>query len=177
MTHQVGEDVRRDTPRRGPAVAMALGIIGALVLAVMFPFAVATVQPKQLPPLERAIQQLNHENLLIGGDAGSKLDTSTLRLLEVDSNGVEFFAGFSTAGAPVGVILGNGDGDGSTVGTAEVGSKELAFGTGGTGAAYLSIVVAPTAELGFRYCALSTTDETNVEMWIDEAASACGDPE
>lgn len=29
------------TPRRGPAIAMALGVIGALVLAVAFPFAVA----------------------------------------------------------------------------------------------------------------------------------------
>ena len=171
MTHQVDEDVRRDTPKRGPAVVMAIGIIGALVLAVMFPFAVSTVQPKQLPPLERAIQRLNHENLLIDGDAGSKLDTSTLRLLKVDENGIGFLAGFTGEGAPVGVIIDKGMG--ATVGTGEPGSTVMGIGTGTPGAAYLQIEVAPAAELGFRFCTLSKTDDADIDNWLREASDSC----
>ena len=171
MTHQVDEDVRRDTPKRGPAVVMAIGIIGALVLAVMFPFAVSTVQPKQLPPLERAIQQLDQGMLVMGGDANDSLDLDSLRLLEVDEHEIAFLAGFTGEGAPVGVIIDKGMG--ATVGTGEPGSTVMGIGTGTPGAAYLQIEVAPSAELGFRFCTLSKTDDADIDNWLREASDSC----
>lgn len=171
MTHQVDENVRRDTPRRGPAVVMAIGIIGALVLAVMFPFAVATVQPKPRTLLEIATQQINDDNPLIGGDDDATVDTNTLRLLKVDENDIGFLAGFTTNGAPVGVILDRRDV--WAIGYGEPGSNDLEFGASSSASAYLQIEVAPAAELGFRYCTFSKTDDTDIDEWLREASESC----
>lgn len=175
MTHQVDEDVRRDTPRRGPAVVMALGIIGALVLAVMFPFAVSTVQPKQLPPLERAIQQLDQGILVMGGDANAPLDPDSLRLLEVDEHEIGYFAGYAVDGTPVGMILHPGRNETATVGYGEPGSSVVGFASGSaTMTAFLGVQTAPSAELGFRYCAASSAESGDFGDWMNDTIANCG---
>ena len=175
MTHKADEDVRRDTPKRGPAVVMAIGIIGALVLAVMFPFAVSTVQPKQLPPLERAIQQLDQGMLVMGGDANDSLDLDSLRLLEVDEHEIAYFAGYTIEGTIAGVILHPGSDETAVVGYADSGSTSVGFAGGSaTMTSFLGIEAAPSTELGFRYCTNSTVESGDIGGWMNDAIAKCG---
>lgn len=175
MTHQEDQNIRRDTPRRGPAIAMALGIIGALVLAVMFPFAVATVQPASPSPTERVLRQLDQEVLVMGGDINAQLDPDSLRLLEVDEHDIEYFAGYTVDGTPAGVILHPGHNTAAAIGYGEPGSTVVGFASGNKEmTAFLGVEAAPSTEIGFRYCTDSTVEPSDFGGWMNDTMTECG---
>lgn len=156
---------------------MTLGIVGALALALAFPFAAATLPPERsVPssPVDRALLQLDQPMLIMGGEPDTELDPSSLRLLEVDDHGISYFAGFALDGTPAGVILPARSDEPPGMGFGQLDSREFGFASGSDSTmAYLALEVAPSEELGFRYCARSTVEPMESDDWMIDAMTFC----